>query len=76
MSKEGQPVVYRNCSSTFSVDLSASVSKLSGHVDLLETKFIYLFIVPYSFIYYYYYFFFFLISAFLIVICIYNLYII
>ena len=33
-------MVYRNCSSTFSVDLSVSVLNLSGHVDLLETKFI------------------------------------
>ena len=59
MSKEGQPVVYQDCSSTFSVDLSVSVLKLCGHVDLLESKFIYLFIVPYSFIYHFYFILFF-----------------
>ena len=59
MSKEGQPAVYQDCSSTFSVDLSVSVLKLSGHVDLLESKFICLFIVPYSFIYHFYFIIFF-----------------
>ena len=58
MSKEGQPAVYQDCSSTFSVDLSVSVLKLSGHVDLLESKFIYIFIVPYYFMYHFYFIFF------------------
>ena len=56
MSKEGQPVVNRDCNSTFNVDLSVSVLKLSGHVDLLGTKFIFFSLFHILFIYHFYFF--------------------